>query len=931
MEKNNEDQRLFLLDAYALIYRAFFAFGRNHRFNSSGLNTSAIYGFITTLVDLIKRESPSHIAVVFDSKEPTFRHKKFPDYKAHREAMPDGIREAIPYIYQVIEAFGIPTIAVPGFEADDIIGTLAKKAAGKGLKVFMMTPDKDYAQLVEKDIYIYKPGRGGSGPEVMGVPEVLAKWEIEKVDQVKDILGLWGDSSDNIPGVPGVGEKTAKKLIAQYGSMEEIFNNTDDLKGALKKKVEENKDQGLLSKWLATIVIDMDVEPDIKAYSLSPPDNDKLKKIFEKLEFRTLAKRIFGTDDTSTEGQLNLFSTANTSSNSKSESPSFQTAYNSYKEGEVDYSLISTKSELDQLGKDLLSKKIVCFDTETTGLDPIEAKLLGISLTWKKGQGVYISVPKEPEAIADFVSGLRNFFSSDRVTKIAQNLKFDLKVLQKYGIEIESPIYDTMIAHYLLHPDSRHNMDHLSRSYLNYDPISISSLIGKRGASQKTMEDVALETVVPYACEDSDITFQLHEKLTQEMSQFNSLEKLLVDVELPLLPVLARMELNGVALDKKGLEEYSIELKSKIEVYKKKIIDTAGVEFNVASPKQLGEVLFDILKLDSKAKRTKTGQYKTDEEVLSRLARKHEIAQTILDYRSLQKLRSTYVEALPALINQKSGLVHTSFHQTVAATGRLSSQNPNLQNIPIRTEEGRQVRRAFIPREKDRLIFSADYSQIELRIMTHFSNEENMLSDFINGLDIHRATASKVFGVSLNEVSGEQRRKAKMVNFGIIYGISAFGLSQRLEISRGDAAELIKNYNISYPGIQEYMTNTIEFARQNGYVETILGRRRYLKDINSPNATVRGFAERNAINAPIQGSAADMIKLAMIKIHNELEKNKLDALMTLQVHDELVFDVHKDAVESLTELVVRNMETAIDLKVPIVVDTGVGADWLEAH
>ncbi len=929
----SDEKKLFLLDGMALIYRAFFAFSQNPRITSYGLNTNAPYGFTNTLLDVLNREKPTHIAVVFDTDKPTERHVEFSDYKAHREAMPEDLSRSIPYIFRIIEGFNIPVITIDGYEADDIIGTLAKKAEKEGFTTYMMTPDKDFGQLVSSNIFMYKPGRQGKEVEVLGVPEVLAKWGgIDNVDQVIDILGLMGDAVDNIPGIQGVGEKTAIKLVKEFGSVENLLANTDKLKGKQKEKVEEQADMARLSKKLATIIVDVPIDLDEKALIIEKPDEEVLKEIFTELEFRTMAKRIFGEElvEGPVGGQQSLFGGG----------ASTQVAAAPIADNESDlktaattphhYETCDTKEKRQALIKQLNAATEWCFDTETTSLVAIDAELVGISFSIKPHEAFYIPVPADKAAAQAIVEEFRTVFENENATIIGQNIKYDMLVLQNYGVQLKGKLFDTMLTHYLLEPDQRHNMDALAENYLNYNTISIETLIGKKGKGQLNMRDIEVEKVAEYAAEDADITLRLKKVLEPQLDEKNA-RYVLEKVEAPLISVLADMEREGVRIDDKMLEGYSKELEIDIAQLEKDIQELAGVKFNIASPEQLGEVLFDKLQLDPKAKKTKTGQYKTDEEVLSYLAREHEIAQKIIDFRQLQKLKSTYVDALPLLVNKHTGRVHTSFNQAVAATGRLSSTDPNVQNIPIRTDRGREIRKAFIPRDENHLLLSADYSQIELRIVAAISEDKGMIDDFKQGLDIHTATAAKVFGVSLDDVDRDMRRKAKMVNFGIIYGISAFGLSQRLEIPRKEAAAIIESYFLQYPDIKRYMNDTVEQARERGYVETLLGRRRYLRDINSANHTVRGFAERNAINAPIQGSAADMIKLAMINIHRRFEEMQVKSKMILQVHDELLFDVYKPELEDLKPVIKKEMLGAMELAVPLEVEIGAGQNWLEAH
>ncbi len=936
-----EDKRLFLLDGMALIYRAFFAFSQNPRITSKGLNTSAVYGFANTLLDLLNKEKPTHIAVVFDTDKPTERHIEFEAYKAHREEMPEDLAKSIPYVFRLIEGFNIPVITMDGYEADDIIGTLAKKAEIHGYTTFMVTPDKDFGQLVSDNIYIFKPARMGNEMEILGVPEVLKRWDIENVNQVIDILGLMGDAVDNIPGVPGIGEVTAKKLVKQFGSVENLLANTAQLKGKQKENVENFSEQALLSKRLATININVPIDLDEKSLNLDPPNEEVLKELFNELEFRTLMKRIFGEvitgNSVSSSGQVSMFGGGSgQSAASKEPTPSRKEIieeaevkdFNTINNVPHRYECVDSEEKIIELVNLLIQSSEICFDTETTDIDPINAELVGMSFSVAPGEAYYIPMPDKRDACLQILNHFKIIFEHENLLIIGQNIKYDLLVLRNYGVEIKAQLFDTMLAHYLIEPDQRHGMDAMAEVYLNYSPISISTLIGKKGAGQLNMRNVPIEKVVDYAAEDADITLQLKKKLEPNLKD-DSL-KVFQDIEMPLLRVLADMESEGVRIDKDFLNNYSKDLEDELAILEKDIFALAGISFNISSPKQLGEVLFEKLKLDPKAKKTKTGQYQTGEDVLTDLASKHDIAKKIIEFRQLQKLKSTYVDALPELINKKTGRVHTSFNQAVAATGRLSSTNPNLQNIPIRTDKGKEVRKAFIP-EDGNILLSADYSQIELRLIAAISKEEGMIEDFKKGLDIHTATAAKVFGVPLEQVDKDMRRKAKMVNFGIIYGISAFGLAQRLEIPRKEAAEIIENYFKQYPGIKRYMNDTIDNARVNGYVETVMGRRRYTRDINSGNQTVRGFAERNAINAPIQGSAADLIKLAMIKIHKKLKEQNFKSKMILQVHDELLFDVVPDELETLKNLVIHEMQNAIQLDVPILVEAGSGNNWLEAH
>jgi len=931
-------KKLFLLDGMALIYRAHFALSKNPRFTSTGVNTSAVMGFTNTLLEVLKKEKPSHIAVVFDTDAPTERHTDFEAYKAHREAMPEDLSKALPYIFRLIEGFNIPVITKDGFEADDIIGTLAKEGERQGFQVYCMTPDKDFAQLVSENIFIYKPARMGNEMEILGVPQVLAKWEIERVEQVIDILGLWGDAVDNIPGIPGIGEKTAKLLIKQYGSVENIIANSHELKGKQKENVENFAAQGLVSKKLATIILNVPVPFEEDKLILEEPSRELLEPLFAELEFRTIGKRVFGDEfsvnDAKGTNQQDLFgNSVEVQRKDFSDQPSlFDTPIDAKNISNTphEYFLVDTPEKRADLIALLLQQSSISFDTETTGTDANLAELVGLSFSIKPGEGYYIPLPADEVITRSILEEFRIVLESENITKIGQNIKYDMLVLKWYNIQVKGKLFDTMLAHYLIDPDTRHNMDVLSENYLGYTPISITSLIGAKGKNQGTMRDVPVENVVDYAAEDADVTLQLANVFEPMLAERNA-TKLAEEIENPLIYVLADIEKEGVRIDIETLNNYSIELQTEITKAEQSVYDKAGLKFNLASPKQLGEVLFDHLKLDPKAKKTKTGQYQTGEDVLTLLASKSDIVQNILDFRQLQKLKSTYVDALPLLVNPKTGRVHTSFNQAVAATGRLSSNNPNLQNIPIRTERGREVRKAFIARDENHVLLSADYSQIELRIIAEISKEENMLDAFNKGIDIHTATAAKVYGISIEEVDSTQRRNAKAVNFGIIYGQSAFGLSQNLNIPRKEAADIIEQYFIQYPGIKTYMADTMNFARENGYVQTIMGRRRYLRDINSANMTVRGYAERNAINAPIQGSAADLIKIAMINIHRDMVANNLGSKMTMQVHDELVFDVLRTEVEVMKEIITHRMKTAIKTQVPIEIEIGQGDNWLAAH
>lgn len=916
----DSEKKLFLLDGMALVYRAYFAMSRNPRINSKGLNTSAILGFTNTLLDVLKNQKPTHIGVAFDTKKPTFRHEAFEEYKANRQRMPEDLGASIPYVFELLKGFKIPILELDGYEADDVIGTLSKKAEKEGFKTYMMTPDKDFGQLVSENILMYKPARMGNKAEIWGEYEVCERFGITEPEQLIDILGLWGDASDNIPGVPGIGEKTAIKLVGEYGNIENILKNTDKLKGKQKENLENFSDQALLSKQLATIEIEAPIEFVPDKLIKEDPDIDSLKALFEELEFRTLAKRVFSDEEISSEEaiQASMFE-------GEDQASAFKTIENSPHE----YKLVDSENEIQELCDHLLKQKEFCFDTETTGLDANNAELVGIAFSVKPGEGWYIPIPENYNEAVRLVSLLKPVFESD-ILKIGQNIKYDINILLWYEIEVKGPYFDTMIAHYLLQPDMRHNMDVLAETYLNYQPVSIETLIGKKGRNQLSMRNVEIEKVKEYAVEDADITLQLKHYFEPELKKSDTW-KLFNDVEMPLVPVLASMEAEGIKLDVEALHEFSDQLEGEIVKIEKEIYSQAGTEFNIASPKQLGEILFEHLVISEKPSKTKTGQYKTGEDILIKLANRHPIVEMILEFRSLTKLKSTYVDALPALVNKRDGRIHTSYNQAVAATGRLSSNNPNLQNIPIRTEKGREIRKAFIPRNDEYILLAADYSQIELRLIADLSGDKGMLEAFSSGHDIHTATASKVYGVDYDEVTKDMRRNAKTVNFGIVYGVSAFGLSERLGIPRREAADIIKNYFDKYPGVKEYMNKSIDFAKEHGYVETILGRRRYLKDINSANAVVRGFAERNAINAPIQGSSADMIKVAMIDIQDEFKKLNLKSRMILQVHDELVFDMYKEEEETVKEIVAIKMKDAIKLNVPIIVDMNTGQTWLEAH
>jgi len=944
-------KRLFLLDAYALIFRGYYALIKNPRVNSKGQDTSAIMGFVNSLFDVIKREKPDHLAVAFDKGGSSERVEMYEEYKANRDETPEAIRIAVPIIQEILKAMHVPCIEIEGVEADDLIGTLAKQAEKEDYQVFMVTPDKDYAQLVSENIFMYKPARMGNGIEIWGIPEVQKRFEVERPEQVIDYLGMMGDASDNIPGLPGVGDKTAKKFIKQYGGLEGLLDNTDQLKGKMKEKVIENAELGRLSRKLATIMTDCDVKFDAEQYELSQPDADKVQEIFDELEFRRLKDqfiKIFsgeadsdtGAAVSGTETAKKLVSSAEKAANAGAgqynlfggDEPAIEerNTRKTIKDTEHFYQSVAPGMAMNLFVKNLMKQTSVCFDTETTDLDPLQAELVGIAFSWEKTKGFYIPFPSEKEEAQKMIETLRPFFEAEEIEKIGQNLKYDIKVLAKYDVEVKGKLFDTMIAHYLINPDMRHNMDVLAETYLNYTPVSIEELIGKKGKNQKSMADVPVDQQTEYAVEDADITLQLKEHFQKELGEANT-QKLFDEIEIPLVQVLADMELEGINLDQEFLGSLSEALNNDIASLEKSIYEEAGEEFNIGSPKQLGEILFDKLKLVDKPKKTRTGQYSTAEDVLSYLAPDHEIVQHVLDYRGLSKLKSTYVDALPAQVNTQTGRVHTDYMQTVAATGRLSSNNPNLQNIPIRTERGRQVRKAFVPRNEDYVLLAADYSQIELRIIAALSQEETMMKAFQEGEDIHASTAAKVFNVPIDEVTREQRSNAKTVNFGIIYGVSAFGLSNQTDLTRSESKELIDTYYKTYPKLRNYMSEQVDFARENGYVSTVLGRRRYLKDINSSNAVVRGAAERNAVNAPIQGSAADIIKIAMIKIHQKIKDKDLKTKMLLQVHDELVFDVYKSELEEVQELIKSEMEHAFKLDVPLDVEVGLGDNWLDAH
>jgi len=937
-------KKLLLLDAYAIIYRAYYAFIKFPRINSKGLNTSAIYGFVNTLEDVLTREKPTHVAVAFDPRGKTFRHEAYEQYKAQREATPEDIRVAVPIIKKIVEAYNIPVLEVAGFEADDVIGTIAKQAEKQDFEVLMVTPDKDYGQLVSDRIFIYRPKHSG-GYELLKRDDVRQKFDIENESQIVDLLGLMGDSSDNIPGCPGVGEKTASKLLKEFGSIENLLKNTDKLTGALKKKVEENAEQIEFSRFLATIKTDVPIEFDEKRLEVEPINEAELRKLFEELEFRSLLSRVLNKEEekpnletvkksaVNQSGQMSLFDFGEeetaTEKQVQSEEIPIVTSLKNIDDVPHDYILIDTKEKRAELISKLLNEKSVCFDTETTGVDVFSAELVGLSFCWKTGEAFFVPFSENQDETREILREFETFFADENIEKVGQNIKFDLLMLAQYGIEVKGKLFDTMIAHYLLQPELRHGMDYLAEIYLKYRTIRYEDLVGGKGKNQTDIRQIDLQKLCRYASEDADITFQLKQILEKEIVD-NSFEKLFYEIEIPLVRVLAQMEQNGVRIDSQALRQSSNVLTDEMLKIEKEIHQLAGMEFNVSSAKQVGEVLFVRLKVDEKAKKTRTGQFSTSEDVLEKLRSKHPIINKILDYRGLKKLLSTYIDALPQLINPKTGKIHTSYNQTVTSTGRLSSSSPNLQNIPIRDSQGKEIRRAFIPDENE-VFISTDYSQIELRIMAHLSQDQNMLDAFNSGYDIHTATAAKIYKIPMLEVNSDMRRKAKTANFGIIYGISTFGLADRLNIPRAEAKELIDGYFETYPEVKNYMDNAVQKAKENGYVETLLGRKRFLPDINSQNSIVRGYAERNAINAPIQGTAADIIKIAMVHIHNRFEAEKIQTKMIMQVHDELNFTAPKDELETVKKLVVEEMENAFKLSVPLLVDCEVGENWLEAH
>lgn len=939
----SDQKRLFLLDAYALIFRGYYALIKNPRINSKGQDTSAIMGFTNSLFDVIKRERPDHLAVCFDKDGSAERKEIFEDYKANRDETPDVIRESIPIIKDILKAMHIPVIEISGMEADDIIGTLAKQAEKENYKVYMVTPDKDFGQLVSENIFMYRPARMGNAIEIWGIPEVQKRFGVERPEQVIDYLGMMGDASDNIPGLPGVGDKTAKKFIKQFGSLEGLLDNIDQLKGKMKENVETHAEQGKMSKKLATIFTDCEVEFDAEDYQLSKPNVEKVIEIFKDLEFRRATEQFLkmfneGAPDaeepktkevkqTPGSGQYSLFGNDTSKEDVKAED--FQ-GYKTLDKVDHHYQCCNTLKSIELVVEKMSKQTSVCFDTETTGLDTLDAELVGIAFSWQNHTGFYVPIPADHEEKQKRLNLLKSFFEDDNIEKVGQNLKYDIKVLKTHGITVKGKLFDTMLAHYIINPDMRHNMDVLAETYLNYSPLAIEELIGKKGKNQGSMRDVQLEKITEYAVEDADITFQLKQFFEEELKEAHN-EHLFHKLEIPLLEVLADMETEGINLDESVLKDISKSLDSDIENLEKSIYEKAGEEFNIGSPKQLGEILFGKLKIADKPKKTKSGQYSTAEDVLSFHAKEHQIAQDVLDWRGLSKLKSTYVDALPKQIHKKTGRIHTEFMQTVAATGRLSSTNPNLQNIPIRTERGRQVRKAFVARDENYILLAADYSQIELRIIAALSDEETMIKAFQDGEDIHASTASRIFDVPLDEVTREQRSQAKTVNFGIIYGVSAFGLSNQTDLSRSESKDLIETYYKTYPKLRAYMDDQVEFARENEYVKTVMGRRRYLKDINASNGMVRSGAERNAVNAPIQGSAADIIKVAMINIHKKLKEGQYKSKMLLQIHDELIFDIHNDELEELKPFIKSEMENAYKLKVPLEVEVGKGQNWLEAH
>lgn len=921
-------QTLYLLDAYALIYRAYYALIRSPRINSKGQNTSAVYGFVNTLNDVLTTEKPDFIGIAFDPAGGTFRHEAYPEYKAQREATPEDIKWAVPVIKDIIRAYNIPILETPGYEADDVIGSLALQGVEAGLEVHMVTPDKDYAQLVRPGIFMRRPGHGAAGMEKLGPTEVCEKYGINNTEQVIDLLGLMGDTADNVPGCPGVGEKTAVKLINQFGSIDNLLENTDQLKGAMKKKVEENIEQIKFSKFLVTIKTDVPIQLDLDALRTTDANKDALRPIYENLEFRMFLKKMDG-DVTEKQNNVNSWGALFDAQPSVVQEEEKGISFKTINDVPHSYKLIENEEDAKLLCDRLLTFDTICLDTETTSIDAIRAKLVGLSFSVKKGEAWYVAVPRETEAAQHMVQIFSSIYENNKILKVGQNLKYDLTVLANYGIQLKAPLFDTMLAHYLVQPELRHNMDYLAEIYLNYQTIHIDTLIGPKGKNQKNMADLAPADICDYACEDADITLQLMEPLKAEMEK-NQLTRVFHEIEMPLMPVLAQMERNGVRLDTEALSETGEQFRQRMQQLETEIYELAGHPFTITSPRQVGEVLFDELKLNEKAKKTKSGQYSTGEEVLEAIKHKHPIVEKILAHRALKKLISTYIDALPKLIYPATGRIHTSFNQAVTATGRLSSSNPNLQNIPVRGDDGREIRKAFVP-EPGCIFFSADYSQIELRIMAHLSADEHLVNDFRCGRDIHAATASRIFHKPIEEVSRDERRKAKTANFGIIYGISAFGLAERMEVSRTEAKELITNYFDTYPRVKEYMQTSVKRARELGYIVTEFGRRRYLPDITSRNAVVRGYAERNAVNAPIQGTAADIIKIAMVRIAQRFEAEGIQSKMILQVHDELNFSVLPEELDHVKNIVIQEMEGAYTMSVPLLADCGEGKNWLEAH
>jgi len=926
----DKEKELYLLDAYALIYRAYFAFIRNPRITSNGLNTSAVFGFITTLEELLKTYHPTHIAIVFDPPQPTFRHEIYPEYKANRDQTPEDIRIAVPYIKQLAEAYHIPVMEVPGYEADDVVGTLSRQAGGKGYRTYMVTPDKDYLQLLRENTFMLKPRTRKNEIEKIGLDELPEYFQVREPQQVIDVLALWGDASDNIPGAPGIGEKTAKKLINEYGSLEGVYDNLDKIKGKLRETLEKYKDQIYLSRDLVTIRTDVPVSFDEALFRHTSLDEEKIRSLFRELEFKTLLQRVLpgGEPEKKTSAapvQGNLFDQP---ASQKAAMPDDDRS--SITTVKHHYRLIETEEEMKKLAAELAGRKAFAFDTETTGLNILDAEAVGISFSWKAHEGYYVFFPADRKKTGEYLNLFRKVFEDEKILKVGQNIKFDLHILANYGIRVRGPVFDTMLAHYLLYPEQRHNMNDMAETLLGYRPVSIEELIGKKGKDQLSMRDVDKQVIADYGAEDADITWQLQEVLEPELEK-NGVAKLAEEIEMPLVHVLLEMERNGIRLDAQVLHDFAGHLRGELQQLEKEIYELAGTEFNISSPKQLGEVLFERLKIADNARKTKTKQYSTSEEVLMQLKRAHPIVEKVLEFRSIRKLLTSYVETLPGLVHPRTGRIHTEFNQAIAVTGRLSSANPNLQNIPVREERGREIRKAFTAADGDHLLLSADYSQIELRLMAHLSGDKDMIRAFREGQDIHAATAAKIYNVPLDEVTREMRSHAKTANFGIIYGISAFGLAQRLDISRSKAKELIDGYFRSFPGVKKYMEASIAKAREKGYAETIMGRRRYLRDINSGNSFIRGMAERNAINAPIQGSAADIIKLAMIRIQRLLEQQSLKTRMILQVHDELLFDLYIPEKEGVIEKVVYEMEHVVELKVPLTVDYGTGRNWLEAH